>query len=136
LEKTPFFNGLIDDIKAAIRAQVAGDRSVLDNLRNEVKILKLDVRRIQPRQTTSVSLVGTDGDNNQLQFDPFLIQVVRVVDLRGRKAPVMTSLPRPVARRINMLVAHYTFANSETVHAIRFGRWILSFRSLRMPKSF
>src|SRR6266705_980256 len=70
----------LDDIKAAIRAQVAGDRPVLDNLRNEVKVLKPDVRRIQPRQTTSVSLVGTDGGNNQLQFDPFLIQVLRVVD--------------------------------------------------------
>jgi hypothetical protein len=70
----------LDDIKAAIRAQVAGDRPVLDNLRNEVKILKPDVRRIMSRQTTSVSLVGTDGGNNQLQFDPFLIQVLRVVD--------------------------------------------------------
>ena len=70
----------LDDIKAAIRAQVAGDSPVLDNLRNEVKILKSNVRRIQPRQTTSVSLVGTDGGNNQFQFDPFLIQVLRVVD--------------------------------------------------------
>ena len=70
----------LDDIKAAIRAQVAGDRPLLDSLRAEVKVLKPEVRRIQPRQTTSVSLVGTDGGNNQLQFDPFLIQVLRVVD--------------------------------------------------------
>jgi hypothetical protein len=70
----------LDEIKASIRAQVAGDRPLLDGVRNDVKVLKPDVRRIQPRQTTSVSLVGTDGGNNQLQFDPFLVQLIRVVD--------------------------------------------------------
>src|SRR5207247_2078472 len=42
--------------------------------------LRQQVQRIQARTTTSISLVGADGGNNSLQFDPFLVQLVRVVD--------------------------------------------------------
>lgn len=67
-------------LKNAIADCIGGDRGVLDALRVEIRPLKNSTRRIQPRATTSISLVGTDGGNNQLQFDPFLIQLVRVVD--------------------------------------------------------
>ena len=67
-------------LKAEIRKQIDRDMGVLANLRDEVKSLKSTVRRIQPRSTTSISLVGTDGGNNRIQFDPFLVQLVRVVD--------------------------------------------------------
>src|SRR6266513_541104 len=67
-------------LKHAIAECIHSDRSVLDALRKEIQPLRNQTRRIQPRATTSISLVGTDGGNNQLQFDPFLIQLVRVVD--------------------------------------------------------
>jgi hypothetical protein len=70
----------LTELRDAIRNQVNGDRPLLDQLRREVLPLKPAVRRIQPRGTTSISLVGTDGGNNQIQFDPFLVQLVRVVD--------------------------------------------------------
>jgi hypothetical protein len=69
-----------NDLKGAIGECIGADASVLDALRSEIRPLKSLVRRIQPRATTSISLVGTDGGNNQLQFDPFLIQMIRVVD--------------------------------------------------------
>jgi len=69
-----------NDLKDAIGECIGADASVLDALRNEIRPLKSLVRRIQSRATTSISLVGTDGGNNQLQFDPFLIQMIRVVD--------------------------------------------------------
>src|SRR5262245_2293061 len=67
-------------LKGAISECIDIDQSILDALRDEIRPLRTQTRRIQPRATTSISLVGTDGGNNQLQFDPFLIQLVRVVD--------------------------------------------------------
>ncbi len=67
-----------------LRMQVAEcvitDRKLLDELLDEVEQLRNREQRIQPRSTTSVSVVGTDGGNNELRFDPFMVQIVRIVD--------------------------------------------------------
>ncbi len=67
-------------LKAEVRRCLEEDKIILDDLRADVGLLHGRTHRIQPRATTAISLVGTDGGNNKLQFDPFLIQVVRVVD--------------------------------------------------------
>ena len=67
---------LRDEIAASLRE----DRRLLDTLRAEIRPLRDQVRRLNPRTTTSISLVGADGGNNQVRFDPFLIHIVRVVD--------------------------------------------------------
>ena len=67
-------------LKKAIANCINADHFILDNLRDEIRPLKNITHRIQPRMTTSISLVGTDGGNNQFRFDPFLIQLIRVVD--------------------------------------------------------
>jgi hypothetical protein len=69
-----------EQLRREVAERIATDRGLLDALRAEVRPLRYSVRRIQPRSTTSISLVGTDGGNNSLQFDPFLVQLIRVVD--------------------------------------------------------
>ena len=67
-------------LQEEISRQIGQDHAILDKLRAEIRPLGDAVRRIFPRTATSISLVAADGGNNQLRFDPFLIQLVRVVD--------------------------------------------------------
>lgn len=67
-------------LKQEIIGSIEADRSLLDQLRAEIRPLKSQVHPIRERTTTSVSFVATDGGNTNVQFDPFLVQIVRIVD--------------------------------------------------------
>ena len=67
-------------LKDAIRTAVSAHRSELELLRERMRHLRRRVQRIQPRRSAAISLVGTDGGNNRVAFDPFAIDLVRVVD--------------------------------------------------------
>ncbi|MCS6985338.1 MAG: hypothetical protein NZM25_09480 [Leptospiraceae bacterium] len=67
-------------LKKEIQNCIEQNAYLLENLREEIRCLKDSVRKIQPRTTTSIALVATDGGNIDLHFDPYLIQIIRVVD--------------------------------------------------------
>ena len=67
-------------LRHEISRRIEIDRAILDTLRAEIAPLRDSVRPIQPRSTTSISVVGTDGGNNSVEFDPFLVELIRVVD--------------------------------------------------------
>jgi len=67
-------------LRDEITQQIRGDQALLSKLRAEVRPLVAQTHKILPRSATSISLVATDGGNNQLRFDPFLVQLIRVVD--------------------------------------------------------
>lgn len=88
-------------LKEAIADCIGTDQGVLAALRQEILPLKTATRRIQPRATTSISLVGTDGGNNQLRFDPFLIQLVRVVDSSNNEYCLEAVSPTTPIQKLN-----------------------------------
>ena len=89
------------ELKHVITACIGADQGVLDSLREEIRPLKNATRRIQPRSTTSISLVGTDGGNNQLKFDPFLIQLIRVVDSSDNEYCLEAVSPTTPIQKLN-----------------------------------
>ncbi len=72
-------------LKNEIAERIVADRAILDQLRGEIRPLRGEIRRIQPRATTSISLVAADGGNNSLRFDPFLVHIVRIVDSNNKE---------------------------------------------------
>ena len=91
----------MDKLRLQMRDRIGEDRKLLDDLRDEIRPLKQDTRRIQPRATTAISLVGTDGGNNQLQFDPFLVQLVRVVDSSNNEYCLEVVSPTSDTAKVN-----------------------------------
>jgi hypothetical protein len=88
-------------VRSEMQARMREDAILLDELRKEIRPLRAATRPIQPRSTTAVSLVGTDGGNNRVEFDPFLVQLVRVVDSNNNQYCLETVTPTSDLHQLN-----------------------------------
>lgn len=72
----------LPELKSLVREATLSDSGLLDEVMRDVSLIR-PVTTIQPRTINSISLVASDGGNNRLDFNPFSLQVVRVVDTFG-----------------------------------------------------
>ncbi|MEV5413715.1 hypothetical protein AB0K60_33420 [Thermopolyspora sp. NPDC052614] len=75
----------IQQLKQLIGDQVEAGRAELDKLVSQARAMSSSVKVIKPRVATSVALMASDGGNNKVAFNPFYLQVVRVVDSNGKE---------------------------------------------------
>ena len=75
----------LPELRRRIRAQAALDARVLDDLVNQARDLAPSVRPIRPRTATAVALTAADGGNNSVAFNPFQLQIIRIVDSQGKE---------------------------------------------------
>ena len=80
-----FSSEQLPELRRKIRAQAALEARVLDELVKQASGLAPHVRPIRPRTATAVALTAADGGNNSVAFNPFELQVIRVVDSLGKE---------------------------------------------------
>src|SRR5215472_8948543 len=72
-------------LRRQIRAQAERDYEILGDLVAQARAMAPGVRPIRPRSATSVALTAADGGNNSVAFNPFSLQIVRIVDSQGKE---------------------------------------------------
>lgn len=75
----------LPELRRRIRAQAALDARVLNDLVSQARDLAPAVRPIRPRTATAVALTAADGGNNAVAFNPFQLQLIRIVDSQGKE---------------------------------------------------
>jgi hypothetical protein len=72
-------------LRRKIRAQAEHDSAALHALVAQARGMAQQVRPIRPRTATAVALTAADGGNNAVVFNPFSLQIVRIVDSAGKE---------------------------------------------------
>jgi hypothetical protein len=91
----------LDAARNAIARQVHAERGLLEELRSDVRTLLSPSHVIRPHSATAVSFAASEGATNRLAFDPFSVQLVRIVDSQGRQRFLEVISPRTDPDRLS-----------------------------------
>lgn len=75
----------LDALRAKVLRAYDADDPVLQKFRGYARRLKDSVRPLRTYSVNAVSFVSMDGGDNRLVFNPAVVELVRVVDSRGRE---------------------------------------------------
>lgn len=104
----------------AVRAKVLraydADDPVLQKFRGYARRLKDNVRPLRTYSVNAVSFVSMDGGDNRLVFNPAVVELVRVVDSRGREC-AMDAVARTA--KLDELEKRIQPGTDETVDPLR-----------------
>jgi hypothetical protein len=75
----------LPELRKLIADQVQRDHEELTQLLSQLRVTRGNVKTIKPRSATSIALMAADGGNNRVTFNPFYLQIVRIVDSAGKQ---------------------------------------------------
>jgi hypothetical protein len=75
----------LDALRSSVHQTVEDHRVILEDAVDQVRGLNNHFRVLKPRTITSFSMVASDGGHNKIEFNPFSVTVVRVVDSKGKE---------------------------------------------------
>lgn len=75
----------IEAIRVAIERQTVADRALLQELREDVRTALRPSLVVRPHSATAMAFAASESASNRLVFDPFSMQLVRIVNSQGRQ---------------------------------------------------
>ncbi len=84
----------IEAIRAAIERQTLAEKTLLQGLRHDVRTSLSPSLVIRPHSATAVAFAASETANNRLVFDPFSMQLVRIVNSQGSQLFLDVISPR------------------------------------------
>lgn len=74
------FNDNYKRLQECLQQTVKQEQTFFETLRREISPLRGTERALHRRAANALAVVASDGGNNQVLFDPFLLHVVQIVD--------------------------------------------------------
>jgi len=93
-----------EEMKKRVFDAYKSETPILEEYREYARVLKNDVKLIKKYSVNAVSFVSSDGGDNRLYFNPATIELVRVVDSRGKQCALDAIASNAQANELNIRI--------------------------------